>query len=83
MNLKKKHCARGFFLCLGVTALVVARLSVSVGRMIWAMKTGQSITGGGELPTWASLFFGDPFFYIGIAALLGTVMFRIFWKKAK
>ena len=76
-------CKRCFFGCAGLVALVMARMSVSIGRLVYADQTGQAIAGGEENPAWQTVVFGDPFFYIGAAALLAAMVSLIAWRKAK
>lgn len=79
----KNTCKRIFFVCTGLVVLVIARLGVSMGRLIYSLHTGQSLTGGDEVPTWQELIFGDPFFYIGAAALIAAIVCLILLRRGK
>ena len=73
------------FVCRGslaVVGIVVARLCVAMGRLIFAWYTGMDITNGAPLPTWQEEIFGDGFFYVGLAALVVYILARIRLKKA-
>ena len=67
--------------CAAVVALVIARLGVSLGRLIYSLHTGENVVGGDVLPTWQELLFGDGFFYLGVAALLGCIVCAILERK--
>ena len=67
---------------LAVVGLVVARICVAMGRLIFAWYTGMDITNGAPLPTWQEEIFGDGFFYVGLAALVVYLLARIRLKKA-
>ena len=65
-----------------VAGIVVARLCVTMGRLIFAWYTGMDITNGAPLPTWQEEIFGDGFFYVGLAALILWIVCCIRLKKA-
>ena len=67
---------------LAVVGIVVARICVAMGRLIFAWYTGMDITNGAPLPTWQEEIFGDGFFYVGLAALVAYILARIRLKKA-
>lgn len=69
--------------CSAVLVLVIARLGVSLGRLIYSIQTGENVVGGDVLPTWQTLVFGDGFFYVGILALVGCVSCVILSRKRK
>ncbi len=69
--------------CGGVFALTVARLGVSLGRLLYTLRSGSNAVGMEELPTWQQLVFGDGFFYIGILALVGCIGCMILDRKKK
>ena len=64
-----------------VLALVIARLAVSLGRLLYTLYTGIDAIGGDHLPTWQELVFGDGFFYVGILALIGCVISAVLAVK--
>lgn len=80
----KKHHLQ--ILCHGSTAIaaiVLARICVAMGRLVYAWYTGMDITNGAPLPTWQEEIFCDGFFYVGLAALAVSILARIRLKKAK
>ena len=77
-NWNFKHIGFG---CAAVVALVAARLGVSLGRLIYSVRTGINVMTDDVLPTWQSLIFGDVFFYIGVIALLGCILCPILARK--
>ncbi len=79
----KNFFKRIFFACSALVVLVMARLGVSMGRLIYTWVTGQNLTGGEETPAWQAVIFGDPFFYIGVAALVAAVVCLILWRRGK
>ena len=66
-----------------VFALVVARMGVSVGRMIYSIQTGINVITEGELPTWSDLLLTDSFLYVGLAALAVGILALILDKNRK
>lgn len=79
MKKRLQYICRG---SLAVVGIVVARLCVAMGRLIFAWYTGMDITNGAPLPTWQEEIFGDGFFYVGVVALAVYIIARIKWKKA-
>ena len=79
MKKRLQYICRG---SLAVVGIVVARLCVAMGRLIFAWYTGMDITNGAPLPTWQEEIFGDRFFYVGVVALVVYIIARIKWKKA-
>ena len=67
--------------CAAVVVLVIARLGVSLGRLIYSIQTGVNVVGGDVLPTWWELVFEDGFFYVGVLALLGCILCAILERK--
>jgi hypothetical protein len=62
-------------------ALCMARIAVSIGRLIYCIQTGTPLAGAAELPAWYTLILEDGFFYVGIAALLWAMVCA--WKCRK
>ncbi len=69
--------------CGAVFWLTVARLSVSLGRLLYSLYTGDNVVGGEIMPTWQELVFEDAFFYIGLLALAGWIGCAIVTKKTR
>ena len=69
--------------CGGVLVLVIARLCVSLGRLIYSVQTGVNVIGDGELPSWQELLFGDGFFYVGLLALMMCIVCAVLDRKKK
>ena len=67
----------------GVLAVVIARLGVSFGRLIYSLHTGYNAFGDDRLPAWHELLLQDGFFYVGILALIGCIVFGVLRRKAK
>ncbi len=67
--------------CGAVFGVTVARLGVSLGRLLYSLYTGDNVVGGEIMPTWQELIFGDVFFYIGLLALAGCIGCAIARKK--
>lgn len=69
--------------CGGVLVLVIARLCVSLGRLIYSVQTGINVVGGDVLPSWQELLFGDGFFYVGLLALAACIVCAVLDRKMK
>ena len=67
----------------GVLVLVIARLCVSLGRLIYSVQTGVNVVGGDVLPSWQELLFGDGFFYVGLLALVVCIVCAVLDRKVK
>ena len=69
--------------CGAVAVLVIARLSVSLGRLFYSLQTVVNVFGGDVLPSWQAVLLEDGFFYIGLLALAGCVLSAIMCRRNK
>lgn len=65
----------------GVLVVVIARLCVSLGRLIYSVQTGDNVIGGDRLPAWYELLLQDGFFYVGILALIVCIVSAVQRRK--
>jgi len=61
--------------------LCLARIGVSIGRLLYSIHTGNPLAGEDALPQWYELLLEDPFFYIGIASLVFAVVSAVMSRK--
>ena len=66
-----------------VTVLCLARIAVTIGRLIYCAHTGTPMGDSHVLPQWYTLLLEDGFFYVGIGALLFTVISAVQCHKEK
>jgi hypothetical protein len=69
--------------CFFLFTLAVARMGVTIGRMVYSIQTGVNVVSEGELPSWQELLLSDGFLYVGAAALLAGILAMLLDKKHK
>lgn len=79
--MKKWDYRISFAVSAGVLVVVIARLCVSVGRLIYTLHTGDNVLGGETVPQWYELLLQDGFFYVGILALIVCIVSAVRRKK--
>lgn len=79
--MKKWDFRISFGVSAGVLVVVIARLCVSLGRLIYSVQTGDNVIGGDRLPAWHELLLQDGFFYVGILALIICIVSAVQRRK--
>lgn len=80
-NMKKWNFRLSFAVSVAVLVLVIARLCVSIGRLVYSLYTGVNVVGGDVLPAWYELLIYDGFFYVGLLALAVCIVSAVKLRK--